>query len=68
MSCQYNMWIFLSALEDQMNVIKKHIDQYKEIGEANEHAISELTKVQIFFNLIQPVGLQDFKSVYVYPG
>jgi len=36
----------ISAIEDQLNVMKKHLEQYKEIGEANEQAISDLTTVR----------------------
>ena len=42
---------FLPAVEDQLDVMKTHLDQFKEIGESNEHAISELSKVSIIFVL-----------------
>ena len=35
------------ANEDQIEILKKHIEQYKEIGESNEQAIETLTKVKM---------------------
>ena len=34
------------ASEDQIEILKKHLEQYKEIGESNEQAIKTLTKVK----------------------
>ena len=37
--------IFYTAVEDQLEVTKKHLEQYKEIGDSNEQAIGVITKV-----------------------
>ena len=34
-----------AAIEDQLDVTKKHLEQFKEIGNTNEQAINDLTKV-----------------------
>ena len=42
----YTKYCLVSAVEDQLGVIKKHLEQYKEISETNEQAISDLTTVR----------------------
>lgn len=34
------------GVEDHLNVMKKHLEQYKEIGESNEQAITDITKAK----------------------
>ena len=51
------------ASEDQIEILKKHIDQYKEIGESNEQAIETLTKVKdtsFIKNLLNFRGIFNF--------